>query len=125
MSVECTEDAEARVVELTLSGRIGRCEYGALIARLQSFIDRHGRISLIEVIHDFDGADYSVLWQGMKFDYRNFQNIDRVAVVSDDGWISPAAKAAGALLSTRLRTFSLNHLEAARIWVRGKTGGIR
>lgn len=39
------------------------------------------------------------------------------AVVSDIGWISPISKAAGAFMSTKLRTFILNDLNKAREWL--------
>lgn len=119
MSVTIHEDPDAKVIELTLDGKITREEYDDVADRIQTFIDTHGTIRVVEVVRSIGGFDPSVLWQGLKFDLRNLSHISHVAVVSDLGWISPTAKAAGALMSTRLRTFDLDQLEAARAWVRG------
>jgi hypothetical protein len=40
-------------------------------------------------------------------------------VVSDIGWFSPLTKAAGAFMSTKLRTFDLAEEDAARDWLDG------
>jgi SpoIIAA-like len=80
--------------------------------------DWHGTIKMIEVVESFDGFDPSVIWPGIKFDFKNIRNISHVAVVSDIGWLSPLAKAAGALLSTKLRAFSISELDDAREWIK-------
>lgn len=118
MTLGYTEYADDIVVEVRLDGRINRDEYDACIEKLQDFIDAHGTIRMVEIIDSFTGFDPSTLWEGLKFDFRNIKHISHVAVVSDIGWISPASKAAGALISTQLRTFDTAHLGAAREWVR-------
>lgn len=121
MTVSYAEDPDAKIVELTVSGRITREDYDAVIDRLQAFIDAHGTIRLIETVESMDGFDPSVIWPGIKFDFRNIRHISHVAVVSDIGWIGPASKAAGALISTKLRTFGLDELAEARDWIRTAT----
>lgn len=118
MTLEYTEFPDDKVVEIRLDGRITREDYDGCIDKLQSFIDTHGTVKLIEIIDSFTGFDPSTIWEGIKFDFRNIKHISHVAVVSDIGWISPASKAAGALISTQLRTFDMEHLDQARTWVR-------
>lgn len=117
MTVTYNEDPTTRVVELTVSGRITRDDYDSVIDRIQTFIDAHDTIKLIEIIESFEGFDPSVIWPGIKFDVKNVRHISHVAVVSDIGWIGPLSKAAGALVSTKLRTFDRDQLDAARAWI--------
>jgi hypothetical protein len=119
MSIGYTEDPRSGTVELTVNGRVTRDDYDSVVDRLQQFIDAHGTIRLIEVIETFEGFDPSVLLPGLKFDMKNIRHISHVAVVSDIGWIGPLSKAAGALLTTRLRTFNLAELPEARAWITG------
>ena len=118
MTLDYTEFPDDKVVEVRLDGRITRTEYDGCIDKLQDFIDTHGTVKRVEIIASFTGFDPSTIWEGIKFDFRNITHISHVAVVSDIGWISPASKAAGALVSTQLRRFGMDHLEEARTWVR-------
>ncbi len=118
MAITYHEDDDSRVVEFTVSGKVTRADYDTVIGPMQAFIDRHGNVKMVEVIESFEGFEASVLWPGIKFDIQNLRHISHVAVVSDIGWISPISKAAGALLSTRLRTFNINELDKARDWIK-------
>ncbi|QFT82221.1 hypothetical protein FIU89_16460 [Roseovarius sp. THAF27] len=117
MTVEYEEDAETKTVELTVAGKVTREDYDRIVDRMQGFIDTQGTVKLIEVIESLDGFAPSVIWPGIKFDFKNLRHISHVAVVSDIGWIGPVAKAAGALVSTKLRTYDLDDLDAAREWI--------
>lgn len=118
MSVSYTEDEASGIVEFRVDGHISRADYDPLVETLQGFIDRVGTIRLIEIVESFPTFDPSILIPGIKFDMRNLRHISHVAVVSDIGWMSPVVKAAGAVISTRMRTFDMAELDAAREWVR-------
>ncbi|SLN69018.1 hypothetical protein PEL8287_03845 [Roseovarius litorisediminis] len=117
MAITYSENDETKTVEFTVSGRVTRADYDKVVAPMQAFIDRHGKVKMIEIIESFDGFEPSVLWPGIKFDFQNIRHISHVAVVSDIGWISPVSKAAGAFLSTKLRTFEMSEVDQARAWV--------
>jgi hypothetical protein len=117
MSISYSENDDTKVAKIVVSGRITRADYDEAVVPLQAFIDRHGTVKLIEVIESFDGFEPSMLWPGIKFDFKNIRHFSHVAVVSDIGWIGPLSKAAGALLTTQLRTFDLAELDAAEAWL--------
>ena len=70
-----------------------------------------------EIVESFEGFDPSILWPGIKFDWQNIQHISHVAVVTDIGWMGPMSKAAGALISTKLRVFDMDDVDEARAWI--------
>lgn len=117
MTLTYSENPDTKVVEMRVSGRIEKADFDSVIGKLQAFIDTHGTVKFIEVIDDFGGFDPSVMWPGMKFDFKNIPHISHVAVVSDIGWIGPISKAAGALMPTKLRTFHIAELQDARDWI--------
>lgn len=117
MSISYTECDITHVAEIVVSGHITWEDYEQVITKMQAFIDRHGSVKLVEIVESFSGFDPSVLVPGIKFDWRNIQHVSHVAVVTDIGWMGPLSKAAGALMSTKLRTFDLAHLEEARVWI--------
>jgi hypothetical protein len=117
MTISYTENDATKVAEIVVSNRITWDDYKEVVNKMQAFIDRHGKVKLVEIIKSFSGFDPSVILPGIKFDWQNIQHISHVAVVTDIGWMGPMSKAAGALLSTKLRTFDLEHLEEARRWI--------
>ncbi len=117
MTISYTECDTSNVAEIVVSGRITWADYEQIVARMQAFIDRNGTVKLVEIVESFSGFDPSVIVPGIKFDWKNIEHISHVAVVTDIGWIAPLSKAAGALVSTKLRTFDLEHLEEARAWI--------
>ena len=119
MTIAYHEDDATRVAEIRVGGKIMAEDYDRAVTPLQDFIDRHGTVKLLEIVDSFGGYDPTVIWEGIKFDFRNVRHISHVAVVSDIGWIGPVSKAAGALLPTKLRTFAMSELAQARAWITG------
>jgi len=117
MTIRYEEDVATRTATIIVSGKVTEEDYRAAVEPMQKFIDKHGKVRFIEVIESFRGFDPSVIWPGMKFDWKNLPHITHVAVVSDLGWIGPLSKTAGYFMSTKLRTFGLDELEEARKWV--------
>ncbi|SLN68813.1 hypothetical protein PSA7680_03630 [Pseudoruegeria aquimaris] len=118
MALHYKEFPSEGIVEIRVDGKVDRQEYFNAINQLESFIFDHGTVKLIEIVDDFDGFDPRIVWDGLKFDMKYIPSITHCAIVSDVGWIAPLSKAAGALVSTKLRTFSMADLDAARAWVR-------
>jgi hypothetical protein len=108
---------ETKTFEFTVSGKVTMEDFNALSGPLEDFAEEHDKIKLLEIIEDFQGFDPMMMWQGMKFDLKIIPHISHCAVVSDMGWISPLTKAAGAFMATKLRTFDLEELDAARAWL--------
>lgn len=121
MSVSYLEDDALKLVELEIDGAVSRTDFETLLPKMQSFIERHEKIRLIEVVKTFEwpGVDmFAMFWEGMKFDFYAIPRISHCAVVSDIGWMSPLSKAAGAVISTKLRTFEMSELDTARDWIK-------
>ena len=118
MTLTYSEDDSTKTAMITVSGMITRDDYDAVMVPIQAFIDKHGSINFIEVIESLSGFEPSIIWPGLKFDIANLKHINRVAVVSDLGWISPFTKAAGYFMSTKLRMFDLADLDEAQAWIR-------
>lgn len=119
MTLSYIEHPKTKTVEIQVDGEITREEFDTVIIDMDRFIQDHGAVKLLETVATFNvGLDMHMLWEGMKFDMKNIRHISHCAVVSDIGWISPMSKAAGAFMSTKLRTFKMNEIEAARAWLK-------
>ena len=123
MTTTYTEDPEHKIAELVVDGKVTHEDFNNIARQLESFIEKHGRIKLIEEIRKLEGIDASMVWEGIKFDIKNLKHIRHIshcAVVSDIGWLSPISKAAGAFISCKIRTFSLDQTDEARSWLQAE-----
>lgn len=120
MTVTYTADSRARVVELTVAGKITHDDFEELMPKLEAELAR-GPLSLVEVIDDFDGFDARTIWDGIKFDLAHWSEFRRVAVVSDMTWFSPFARLADTLTHLQIKEFKRDQLDEARAWARNWT----
>lgn len=117
MPATLTTDAATATATIEVEGRVTREDFDRLAPEFEVFVDALGTVKVIEIIHSLEGFDTSLLWQGLKLDMKVIPNISHCAVVGDLGWMSPLAKAAGAMISTKLRTFPMAELDAAKAWI--------
>lgn len=117
MTVTYTEIPEKARVEFTVSGHISYDDYLKIAEPTEKFVEAYDKIQMIEVVNHFSGFDPAVLLPGIKFDFKVIRHITHIAIVTDIGWISPIARAVGALLPTRMRVFERDQLEMARAWL--------
>ena len=123
MTTTYTEDPEHKIAELVVDGKVTHEDFNNIARQLESFIEKHGRIKLIEEIRTLEGIDVSMMWEGVKFDIKNLKHIRHIshcAVVSDIGWLSPISKAAGVFISCKIRTFTLDQIDEARAWLQAE-----
>lgn len=118
MSVQMILDDTRKLAELRVDGAVTREDFDRIAPDFEAFVEACGTIRLLEVIERMGKIDMSMVWDGMKLDLRVIPHISHCAVVSDIGWLSPVSKAAGALMSTKLRTFPMAEESAARTWLR-------
>ena len=73
----------AQAVEIVLSGRVSTEEFDKVARKLETFIERHGEIRVLEVIKDFEGMDAGAFWHDVKFSLRHVQDFSRIAIVTN------------------------------------------
>lgn len=118
MATEYVEYPEDRTVELRVEGRVSAEDFENIAGRMEAFIRQHGKVKIIEVVHDFDGFDMSILRDAIDFDREHLKDFTHCAVVSDSGWIGPFARLMSQFLDMELRVFRMEELERAREWLR-------
>lgn len=117
MSVTYDEHATLPIFEIAVTGKITQDDMDAVLPRLEAFLERHGKVRMVEIIPDFGGFEWSTLWDGIKFDVAHIRDIERVAVVTDVGWIGGWTRALCRVMPLQVRVFDMADLEAARAWV--------
>lgn len=111
-----TEDDTKPVVEIRVIGRVTQHDMDEVLPKLTAFIERHGKIRLVEVVEKLDGFEPSTILDGIRFDFQHLKNITHAAVVTDLGWIGVFTRAASLIMPVSLRVFSLSEVDDARTW---------
>jgi hypothetical protein len=104
-------------VEIEISDRVTTEEFEATAKKLEAFIARHGRVQILEIIHDFEGMDAGAFWSDFKFSLRHLKDFSRCAIVSDTKWFSPLSALAEPFIDCEVAYFQPEDLEAARNWL--------
>lgn len=104
-------------VEIEITGRVTAEQFDATAKQLEAFIARHGRVRVLEIIHDFEGMDAGAFWHDLKFSLRHLKDFSRCAIVTDTKWFSPLSALAEPFIDCEVAYFPPNELEAARNWL--------
>lgn len=104
-------------VEIDISGRVSTEEFDATATKLETFIKRHGKVRVLEVIRDFEGMDAAALWHDLKFSLRHLNDFSRCAIVSDAKFLSIWSAIAEPFIDCEVAYFPPEEVEAARDWL--------
>jgi hypothetical protein len=116
-AVEIQERFEGKVVEVSLSGKLTKEAYLRFAPLLENAIRGHGKIRVLVDMHDFHGWDAGALWEDIKFDWRHFRDIERLALVGERKWEAGMAVLCKPFTTATVKYFDRTKLEEARQWV--------
>ena len=104
-------------VEIEISARVSTEEFDNTARKLEAFIARHGRVRVLEIIHDFEGMDVQAFWHDLKFSLRHLNDFSRCAIVSDAKWLSLCSAVAEPFIDCKVSYFPPGEVETARDWL--------
>jgi hypothetical protein len=104
-------------VEIVISGRVLAEEFDRKARKLEAFVSRHGRVRVLEIIHDFEGMDAKAFWHDLKFSLKHLGDFSRCAIVSDVKWFSLWSAIVEPFLDCEVAYFPPDQAEVARDWL--------
>lgn len=117
---EVIEGLPRDVIALRAVGVITADDYRETLAPMvQEKLAEHDKLKCLIVL-DEDYATYSggAAWEDMKFGFGHISDFSRIAMVTDIGWLTNAAKLFVPLIPCDFRAFPLAELEEAKSWIR-------
>ena len=79
---------------------------------------------MAQVGPDFGGYSLDALWDDAKHGLRHWSGCERVAVVTDVGWIQMGVKAMAFMLPFPVQLFAIRKLDDAKRWLSESLGSI-
>lgn len=117
--IEILPESSGNLLAVMAHGEVTHEDYtGVLIPHLEEIIGRHGKARLLYAFaDDFTGFTLGAMWDDGAFGLTHLSSFDKVAVVTDVGWIRAGVTMFGPLMSGRMRLFAAADLDAARSWI--------
>jgi hypothetical protein len=112
------------VLAFACAGQVTRADYrDILIPAVKAALERHRRVRVYyEVPAEFTGIDAAAVWEDFLVGMEHLSRWERMAVVSDVGWIRQAVNAFRFLMPGRLRVFPVSETAEARQWIAADIG---
>ncbi len=117
MAAELVEDAEARTLEVRVSGKLSAEDYERLEPGVDKLIESSGKIKILFIMHDFHGWDVGAVWEDIKFATRHCRDIEKVAMVGENAWEKWMAKICKPFTMSSIKYFDAGEDDAARQWL--------
>lgn len=117
MSLLLSETMDGKIIEVQVSGRLTKDAYQEFVPLTEAAINRHGKVRILFIMHDFEGWNAGALWEDLKFDFKHFSHIERLAIVGETRWEQGMATFCRPFTTATLKYFDIKDLEAARAWI--------
>ena len=100
----------------------GRIDHDAYAKELHPMVDASvaddGKVKLFYVLGpEFEGFTAGAAWEDTKLGLSHWSDFERVAVVTDVGWVEMGVKLFAPLMRGRVRVFGMAEWDQAKAWV--------
>jgi hypothetical protein len=117
MPVDLREEAGGKILMVRLSGKLAKQDYERLGPEVDRLIKQHKKIRILCELHDFHGWEAGALWEDLKFDFKHFADIERLALVGETRWEQGMAMFCKPFTTAKIRYFDSSKLAEARDWI--------
>lgn len=115
---EIMKDLPDNVLGIKSSGHITHEDYtDVLIPAAEEKLAAHGKIKILFVLEDFDGADLRAMWDDAAFGVRHWTGFSHIALVSDIQWVQSMTAVFAPLIPAEVRMFGGAGLPEATEWI--------
>lgn len=92
-------------------------DYERLIPLLQEKVKQYGMIRWYFEMHNFQGWSLSAAWKDLKFDAKNADKMEKVAMVGDKDWEEKLTQLMKPFTGADVKFFPLDQKEQAKAWI--------
>ena len=116
MAIELHGDSATKLLEVKVSGKLSKEDYGELEPLVDELIEL-GKIKILFVMHDFHGWDLGAIWEDTKFATKHCRDIEKIAMVGENAWEKWMATICKPFTMSSIKYFDAGEEAAAREWL--------
>jgi hypothetical protein len=117
MPVSLREEAGSKIVSVTLSGKLTAADYQHFGGEIDRLTQQHGKLRILCVMQDFHGWTAGALWEDIKFDFKHFSHLEKLALVGETKWEQGMAVFCKPFTTAKIRYFDHSKIDEARSWL--------
>ena len=117
-ATEASRTGADNLAVIKVSGKLTTEDYALIVGELERLIENTRRIRLLIELHDFNGWTAGAMWEDIKFDFRHFSDIERIAVVGENRWEKGMTLFFKPFTAAVVRYFDSASLDEAGKWLR-------
>ncbi|QDU74562.1 hypothetical protein Pan97_15710 [Bremerella volcania] len=106
-----------KVMEVDVTGKLTKEDYGQLVPATDKLIKEHGKIRILFVMHDFHGWSAGAMWEDTKFGLKHFTHIERLGIVGETKWEHGMAVFCRPFTMAKMHYFDASKIDEARKWI--------
>ncbi|MEG9328300.1 STAS/SEC14 domain-containing protein [Salinimicrobium catena] len=112
---------DQNIVYTIAEGQLDDEDYNRIIPLLKEKIESFGKVRWYFEMKDFTGWTFSAMWKDLKFDVKNRNNLERVAMVGDKTWEKQLTQLMKPFTEAEIKFYESEDREKARYWIKAIT----
>ena len=114
------------LMEIEITGHITASDYDEVLTpAIEALLVDHSHLRLLIIVGDgYDGFDAGAVLADARLGLSHWRGFERVALASDTGWVTTAARVFAPLMPCPVQVFSLAEIDDARRWLRESLGAV-
>jgi hypothetical protein len=114
-SLEIVSSGKSLHVKVT--GKLTKESYQIFAPAVDELVVEHGKLRILFEMHDFHGWTMGAMWEDMKFDYKHWHDIEKLAIVGESKWEAGMDAFCKPFTSANIKYFDHEKLDDAQTWL--------
>ena len=117
MPIQLREENGGKVLVIHISGKLVKADYEHFVPEFDGLVRRHGKLRVLFDMTTFHGWDAGAMWEDIKFDFKHFADIERLAMIGEKKWQRGMAMFCKPFTKATTRYFDHADAAEARKWL--------
>ena len=117
MPIQLKEEKHGKLLVLRLVGTLIKADYEIFTPEFERLVRREGRLRVLIDMTGYQGLGAGAWWDEIKFDFKHFSDIEKLAVVGDKKWQHTLATFSQPLTQAEVRYFDVSDTAEVRQWL--------
>jgi len=117
MPIHLKEEAGRSRLTVHVTGKLAKADHENFVPEFERLGRQYGKLRVLSDTTGFHGWELGALWEGIKFDFRHFADIERIVMVGDRKWQHGMATFCKPFASAKIKYCDHNREPEARTWL--------
>jgi ubiquinone/menaquinone biosynthesis C-methylase UbiE len=122
MAIRLIERNDGKILEVHANGRLTHSDYRRFVPQFERLVDRLGKIRILFEMEEFKGWKAAALWDDLRFDWKYYSSIEKLAIVGDKRWQKWMSGVCRPFTTAEIRYFDRTEISGAQTWINAVSG---